>query len=59
MSAVTYSEKSIARSAKAQSSQPAKGFFARLLEAVIAARTEQAERELARYVHLNGRDPIA
>lgn len=62
MSAVTYTDKSLAGSpkvAKAATKPAAKGFFARLVDAFIAARTEQAEREIARYVQLNGRDPIA
>lgn len=61
MSAITYTPKSIAGTPKAAAkpAEPAKGFFARLLDAVIAARTEQAERELARYVQLHGRDPIS
>lgn len=60
MSAVTYTPKSLAGTATvaAPAAKPAKGFLARLMDAIIAARTEQAERELARYVHLHGRDPI-
>ncbi|QRG06508.1 hypothetical protein EZH22_26820 [Xanthobacter dioxanivorans] len=58
MSAVTYTTKTFASAPKAAVA-PKKGFFARLMEAIVAARMEQAERELARYVQLNGRDPIA
>ncbi|MDI4665345.1 hypothetical protein K9U40_13555 [Xanthobacter autotrophicus] len=57
MSAVTYTGKIVRSSKTASSTQ--KGFFARLLEAVVAARKEQAEREYARYVQIHGRDPVA
>ncbi|MET3353234.1 hypothetical protein V5F34_04290 [Xanthobacter autotrophicus] len=57
MSAVTYTDK-IVRTSKTDSSAK-KGFFARFLEAVVAARLEQAEREYARYVEIHGRDPVA
>lgn len=64
MSAVTYTEKTFpgaakAKPAAAKGTEAPKGFLARLMDAIIAARTEQAERELARYVHIHGRDPVA
>lgn len=34
----------------ASAAKPAKGFFARMMDAIIAARVAQAERELARYM---------
>ena len=58
MSAVTYTDKFV-RPSKAASSSAKKGFFARLLQAVVAARMEEAEREYARYVQIHGRDPVA
>ncbi|MFG1372580.1 hypothetical protein V5F32_10435 [Xanthobacter oligotrophicus] len=57
MSAVTYTDKFVRTSKVAPSAK--KGFFARFLEAVVAARMEQAEREYARYVQIHGRDPVA
>lgn len=57
MSAVTYSDKSLA-SEPTQVAQAKKGFFRRLLDAVIAARMEQADRELALFVQRTGRYPI-
>lgn len=70
MSAVTYTDTTYARApnarapkaapaAAAKSAAPKQGFLARLMDAIIAARTEQAERELSRYVQIHGRDPIA
>ncbi|MFS8039284.1 hypothetical protein ACI7BZ_20375 [Xanthobacter sp. AM11] len=63
MSAVTYTDRSFSGARKAVSAAKAeganKGFWARLMDAIIAARTEQAERELSRYVQVHGRDPIA
>lgn len=59
MSAVTFTHKTFAPAPKAAATSSRKGFFTRLLEAVIASRMEQAEREYARYVELHGRDPIA
>lgn len=60
MSAVTFSKSYVSEPRATQANAaPQKGFFARLMDAIIAARTAQAERELARYVHLHGRDPIA
>ena len=63
MSAVTFSPNTLSRdtraaAAKASKTAAGKGFFARLMDAIIAARMEQAERELSRYVQLNGRDPL-
>ena len=63
MSAVTFSPNTLSRdtravSPKASKTAAGKGFFARLMDAIIAARMEQAERELSRYVQLNGRDPL-
>ncbi|MFG1276106.1 hypothetical protein [Xanthobacter autotrophicus] len=57
MSAVTYTDKIVSTSKTDSSAK--KGFFARFLEAVVAARLEQAEREYARYVEIHGRDPVA
>lgn len=61
MSAVTYTDKFVRPSKTASSAAPSakKGFFARFLAAVVAARMEQAEREYARYVQIHGRDPVA
>lgn len=59
MSAVTYNTTKTFASTPKAAAAPAKGFFARVMEAIVAARMEQAERELARYVQVNGRDPIA
>ncbi|MGR7996163.1 MULTISPECIES: hypothetical protein [unclassified Xanthobacter] len=53
MSAATYPEKTLLAShamGVPAHARPARGFFARLLDTVIAARTEQAEKELARYL---------
>lgn len=53
MSAVTYPAKSFSLSheASARSSGAAgRGFFGRMFDALIAARAEQAEREVARYL---------
>ncbi|MBP2150647.1 hypothetical protein V5F63_18255 [Xanthobacter autotrophicus DSM 597] len=63
MSAVTFSPDTLSRNTraaapKASKTAGGKGFFARLMDAIIAARMEQAERELSRYVQLNGRDPL-
>ncbi len=63
MSAVTFSPDTLSRDTrsaapKAGKAAAGKGFFARLMDAIIAARMEQAERELSRYVQLNGRDPL-
>lgn len=52
MSAVTF-PKSLAgqKSVSVQAAgTPAKGFFARVLDAIIAARSAQAEREIARHM---------
>lgn len=37
-------------------STPRKGFFARLFDAIVAAQTAKAERELAFYIRRTGRD---
>ena len=67
MSAVTFSPNTLSRDTRAVAPKASKtaagktagkGFFARLMDAIIAARMEQAERELSRYVQLNGRDPL-
>ena len=68
MSAVTFSPNTLSRDTRAAAPKASKtaagnaaagkGFFARLMDAIIAARMEQAERELSRYVQLNGRDPL-
>lgn len=64
MSAVTFSPDTLSRDTApkagkvAASTAGTTGFFARLMDAIIAARMEQAERELSRYVQLNGRDPL-
>ncbi len=64
MSAVTFSPDTLSRDTRSAASKAAagktagKGFFGRLMDAIIAARMEQAERELSRYVQLNGRDPL-
>ncbi len=33
------------------------GFFTRFFAAIVAARQAQADREIARYIHLTGHDP--
>ncbi len=62
MSAVTYSSPKfspVAVAAKGNvNAEPKKGFFARVLDAIIAARTEQAEREVLKYVQRTGRYPL-
>lgn len=65
MSAVTFSPDTLSRETRAAAPKAtagttaaSKGFFARLMDAIIAARMEQAERELSRYVQLHGRDPL-
>jgi len=55
MSAVTYPAKSFSPAAD-PAVTPAKGVFRRMLDAVIAARAAQAEREVARYLALRGED---
>lgn len=39
---------------QAAAAKPARGFFARIMDGIIAARTEQAERAFARYQRLSG-----
>jgi len=63
MSAVTYAAKSfpVARTSVpsvAAAPAPERGFFGRLLDAVIAARAAQAEREVARYRALYDMDRL-
>ncbi|TDT91190.1 hypothetical protein [Azorhizobium] len=60
MSAVIYSTPKFAPAAQgAVNAEPKKGFFARVLDAIIAARTEQAEREVLKYVQRpGGRYPL-
>lgn len=53
MSAVTFPAKSYTASrpvALAADASPARGFFGRLMDNLIAARSAQAEREVARYL---------
>lgn len=57
MSAVSYTSPKFVRTVSA-SAEPKKGFFARVLEAIIAARTEQAELEVLKYVQRTGRYPL-
>lgn len=59
MSTVTLSSRKgyAAPSATAVPSVSQKGFFARLYDAIVAAQTAKAERELAYYLHRSGRDP--
>ncbi|MFG1346923.1 hypothetical protein V5F59_18690 [Xanthobacter autotrophicus DSM 431] len=57
MSAITFTHKTFAPAPKAAAGQK-KGFFARLLDAIVASRMEQAEREYARYLELHGHDPV-
>lgn len=60
MSAITFSKAyTPARSAAPAAARVAeKGFFRRLLEAIIAARAEQAVAEVDRYYRIHGRDMI-
>ncbi|WP_029003485.1 hypothetical protein [Azorhizobium doebereinerae] len=60
MSAVSYTTpKYVPAQANAQANaEPKKGFFARVLDAIIAARTEQAEREVLKYIQRPGRYPL-
>jgi len=63
MSAVTFSPDTLSRDARTAAPKAVKaasgtGFLSRLMAAIIAARMEQAERELSRYVQLHGRDPL-
>lgn len=57
MSAVSYTSPKFAP-VSAANAEPKKGFFARILDAIIAARTEQAEREVLKYVQRTGRYPL-
>lgn len=57
MSAVSYTSPKFVPAA-AEAAEPKKGFFARVLDAIIAARTEQAEREVLKYVQRTGRYPL-
>lgn len=52
MRAATYPEKSFAAShlTSSTTAKPERGLWGRMLDRVIATRTEQAERELARYL---------
>ena len=53
MVAVTYGTAQIAATSPAAKAQPkGKGFFARLMDAMIEARMRQAYRELAMHQHL-------
>lgn len=60
MSATTFSNPALTGSTRSTSamSKTDKGFFARLFDAVVAARTEQARREIARYETVYARDRI-
>lgn len=60
MSAITFSKAyTPARSTAPAAARVAeKGFFRRLLEAIIAARAEQAVAEVDRYYRIHGRDMI-
>ncbi len=57
MSAVSYTSPKFSPVSSA-TAEPKKGFFARVLDAIIAARTEQAEREVLKYVQRTGRYPL-
>jgi hypothetical protein len=52
MVAVTYGSARIATSSAAKAQPKGKGFFARLLDAMLEARMQQARRELAFHPHL-------
>lgn len=58
MVAVTYdvarvpASKAAPKTARAETAVPRKNFFARFMEAVIEARTQQARREIARHTYL-------
>jgi hypothetical protein len=53
MVAVTYGTARIAAASPAVKAQPkGKGFFARLLDAMVEARMQQANREIAMHQHL-------
>ncbi|MFH3479426.1 MULTISPECIES: hypothetical protein [unclassified Xanthobacter] len=59
MSAVTYPAKSFSLPrdvAAASAVKPERGFWGRMFDALIAARTAQAEREVARYLAHRGQD---
>ncbi|MGU3495544.1 hypothetical protein ACLBXM_16010 [Xanthobacteraceae bacterium A53D] len=58
MSAVSYTTPKYMPSATVAAA-PKQGFFARLLAAIIAARTEQAEQEVLKYLQRPGRYPLA
>lgn len=55
MSAVAYSKTLAAKGAV--SATPAKGLFARMWDAIVAARAAQAEREVAHYLATRYHDP--
>ncbi|WP_454915628.1 hypothetical protein [Xanthobacter sediminis] len=56
MSATTYPAKSFSPTGGVPAETPAKGILWRMLDALIAARAAQAEREVARYLALRGED---
>lgn len=59
MSATTFSNPALAEAPRTSAKSTAqKGFFARLYDAVVAARTEQARREIARFETIYARDRI-
>jgi len=62
MSAITFSKAYIPAhspaSAAGSDRAVEKGFFRRLLEAIVAARAEQAVAEVDRYYRIHGRDMI-
>lgn len=52
MSSITLSQKGLTANVAA----PRKSFFARLFDAIVAAQTAKAERELVFYIRRTGRD---
>ena len=59
MVAVTYGAARIAAASLAKKAQPkGKGFFARLMDAMIEARMRQAYREIALHQHLMWKSDI-
>lgn len=62
MSAITFPKAYTPARPAAPAARPAraaeKGFFRRVLEAIVAARAEQAVAEVDRYYRIHGRDMI-
>jgi hypothetical protein len=56
MNALTYDLRTAAAATKA--AKPARGFWARVYDALVEARTRQAEREIRMHMHLIPQDVL-